>query len=224
MTALRQRRHAALRLRHYAPLTIDCALRCVAHFAQYCRPPPDHRGPEHIRHSPLHRIQERHLAWSRVIQSVSALRFFSRVTRKQPWRLACMPHPKRPQTRPTLLSPAEVAALLQAPRALTSRASLTTLYAAGLRVSALCHVHVTEVDRARMGLRSRPGKGQPDRSVMLASPWRSLLREYWRPAKPRLWLFPGAAPAQPLTRKTVDLVWRRAGGRAPLGQAVHPHR
>jgi integrase len=113
-------------------------------------------------------IQERHLSWSRVIQIVSALRFFYRVTLQQPWMIEFIPHPKRPQTLPTLLSPAEVATLLQAPRELTSRAILTTLYAAGLRVSELCHLHVTDIDSARMVLRIRQGKGQKDRYVMLA--------------------------------------------------------
>jgi site-specific recombinase XerD len=91
------------------------------------------------------------------------------------WMIEFIPHPKRPQTLPTLLSPAEVAALLQAPRELTSRAILTTLYAAGLRVSELCHLQVTDVDSARMVLRIRQGKGQKDRYVMLAPQLLSLL-------------------------------------------------
>ena len=58
---------------------------------------------------------------------------------------------------------------------------------------------------------------------MLSPQLLSLLREYWQQAKPRLWLFPGPDPAQPLTRKTVYLVCRRAGVHAQLGKAVHPH-
>jgi integrase/recombinase XerD len=223
MTTLRQRMRDDLQLRNYAPLTIDCYLRCVAHFAQHFRTPPDRLGPEHIRQYQLYLIQERHLSWSRINQVVSALRFFYRITLKQPWMIEFLPHPKRPNKLPTLLSPAEVAALLQAPRELKSRAILTTLYAAGLRVSELCHLHVPDIDSARMVLRIQQGKGQQDRYVMLAPQLLSLLREYWREAKPRLWLFPGAAPARPLTRKTVYLLCRRAGVRAHLGKAVHPH-
>ena len=48
MTALRQRMHDDLHLRNYAPLTIDCYLRCVAHFAQYFRTPPDRLGPQAV--------------------------------------------------------------------------------------------------------------------------------------------------------------------------------
>src|SRR5215470_18823962 len=87
MTALRQRMHDDLHLRNYAPLTIDCYLRCVAHFAQYFQAPPDRLGPEHIRQYQLYLVQERHLSWSRVIQIVSALRFFYRVTLQPPGEL-----------------------------------------------------------------------------------------------------------------------------------------
>ena len=115
-----------------------------------------------------------------------------------------------------------MAALLQASRRLKSRAILTTLSAAGLRVPALCHLQVTDVDSARMVLHIRQGKGPQDRSVMLAPSWRSLLRAYGQQTTPRPWLLPGHAPAQPLSRTTVSLLCRQAGVRAHLGKAVHP--
>ena len=51
-----------------------------------------------------------------------------------------------------------MATLLQAPRRLKTRAILMTLYAAGLRVSELCHLQVTDIDSARMVLCVRQGK------------------------------------------------------------------
>jgi site-specific recombinase XerD len=157
------------------------------------------------------------------MQIVCALRFLYRITLRQPWMIEYIPQPKRPKTLPVLLSPAEVAALLQAPRRLKNRAILTTLYAAGPRVSELCHLQVTDIDSARMVLRIRQGKGQQDRYVMLAPRLLSLLRQYWQQYKPRPWLFPGHDPAQPITRKAVYLFCRQAGVRARLGKAVHPH-
>jgi site-specific recombinase XerD len=212
-----------LQLRNYAPETIENYLRCVAHFAQYFRTPPDRLGPEHIRQYQLYLVHEKRMSWSRVMQIVCALRFLYRTTLRQPWMIAYIPHPKRPKTLPILLSPAEVAALLQAPRRLKNRAILTTLYAAGLRVSELCHLQVTDIDSARMVLRIRQGKGQQDRYVMLAPRLLSLLRQYWQQYKPRPWLFPGHDPAQPITRKAVYLFCRQAGVRARLGKVVHPH-
>lgn len=213
-----------LQVRNSSPQTIDGSLRGVAQFAQDFRTPPDRLGPEHMRQYHVSLVQEKHVSWSVVMQTVCALRFLSRVTLGQPGMMAYIPQPQQPKTLPTLLSPAEVAALLQAPRRRKSRALLTTLSAAGLRVSDLCHLQVTDVDSARMVLRIRQGKGQQDRYVMLAPSLLSLLRESWQQAKPRPWLFPGRAPAQPLSRKTVYVLCHQAGVRAQVGKAVHPHR
>jgi site-specific recombinase XerD len=212
-----------LQIRNYSPQTIDCYLRCVAQFAQYFGTSPARLGPEHIRAYQVYLVQEKQLSWSMVMQTVCALRFLYQITLDRPEMIAYIPQPKRPQKLPILLSPAEVAALLQAPRRLKSRAILTTLYAAGLRVSEVCHLQVTDVDSARMVLRIQQGKGQQDRYVMLAPPLLSLLREYWQQYKPRPWLFPGHDPARPLSRKTVYVLCRQAGVRAQLGKAVHPH-
>ena len=199
MTTLRQRMLEDLQLRNYSPQTIDAYLRGVAHFAQHFRTSPARLGPEHIRQYQLYLIHEKRVSWSLVIQTVAALRFFYRITLRQPWMIDSIAPPKRPTTLPTILSQAEVAALLQAPRRLKTRAILTTLYAAGLRVSELCQLQVSDIDSSRMVLCIRQGKGQQDRCVMLSPRLLALLRQYWQRYKPRTWLFPGAeAPPAPL--------------------------
>jgi len=223
MTPLRQRMHDDLQLRNYSPQTIECYLRCVAQFAQYFRTSPERLGPEQVRQYQLYLVQEKHVSWSLVMQTVCALRFFYNVTLRQPRMLDYIPQPKRPKTLPTILSQAEVAALLRAPSHLKSRAMLTTLYAAGLRVSELCHLQVTDVDSARMVLRIQQGKGQQDRYVMLSPRLLPLLRQYWQRYKPRTWLFPGPDPTKPITRETVRRICHDAGVKAGVGKSVHPH-
>lgn len=223
MTALRQRMLEDLQLRNYSPHTVEAYLRGVAQFAQYFRTSPERLGPEHIRQYQLYLVQEKRASWSHVIQVVAALRFFYRITLRQPWMIEYIAPPKRPKTLPTVLSQAEVATLLQAPRRLKTRAILTTLYAAGLRVSELCQLQVADIDSSRMVLCIRQGKGQQDRCVMLSPRLLALLRQYWQQYKPRTWLFPGRDQTQPLARKTVYLLCREAGMKARLGKAVYPH-
>jgi integrase/recombinase XerD len=131
--------------------------------------------------------------------------------------------PRRSFTLPTILSHAEVVALLTVSRHLKHRAILTPLSAAGLRVSALCQLQVTDIDSARMVLRVRQGKGQHERSVMLSPKLLPLLRQYWHQDKPQPWLFPGHPCTRPMTTKAVYLVCRHAGEAADLPKVIHPH-
>jgi integrase/recombinase XerD len=177
MTPLRQRMLADMQLRNSSPLPMHCYLRCVADFARHCGASPEHLGPEQVRSSHLFLLQDQQVSWTSVVQTVCALRFLYRLTLGRPGMLEYIPHPQRPFTLPTLLSPAEVAALLRASHNLKHRAILTTLSAAGLRVSELCPLQVTDIDSARMVLRVRQGKGQHDRYVMLAPQLLPLLRQ-----------------------------------------------
>jgi site-specific recombinase XerD len=187
-----------MQLRNYSPLTMHCYLRCVADFARHFGASPEHLGPEQVRSYQLFLLQDKQVSWTSVVQTVCALRFFYRITLGRPGMLEYIPHPQRPFTLPTLLSPAEVAALLRASHNLKHRAILTTLYAAGLRVSELCQLQVTDIDSARMVLRVRQGKGQHERYVMLSPKLLPLLRQYWQQEKPRPWLFPGHPRPRPI--------------------------
>jgi integrase/recombinase XerD len=61
---------------------------------------------------------------------------------------------------PAILSPDEVARLLAAIPDLWMRALLTTVYAAGLCVSEVVGLQVSDIDSARLTIHAREGKGQ----------------------------------------------------------------
>src|SRR4029453_9409830 len=105
---------------------------CGADFAKHFGISPEHLGPEQVRTYQLFLVQEKQVAWPSVVQTVCALRFFYPVTLGPPGLLESIAPPRRPFTLPTILSQAEVAALLTPSRNLKHRAILTTLYAAGL--------------------------------------------------------------------------------------------
>ena len=177
MTPLRQRMWEDLQLRNYSEHTMRAYLHCVADFARHFGTSPEHLGPEQVRLYQLFLIQEKQRAWPTVVQAVCALRFFYRVTLKRPGMIEYIAPPHRPLTLPTILSQAAVTAVLTALPNLKHRAICTTLYAAGLRVAALCQVQVTDIASARMVLRVRQGKGQQDRYVMLSPKLLPLLRQ-----------------------------------------------
>jgi len=168
LSPLRQRMLEDMQLRNFSAHTMRAYLHGVAAFAQHFHTSPEHLGPEHVRTYQLFLVQDKQRAWPTVVQTVCALRFFSTVTLRRPMMLEYIASPQRPLTLPIILSQAAVATLLTTPRNLKHRAILTTLYAAGLRVSELCQLQVTDIDSARMVLRVRQGKGQHDRYGMLS--------------------------------------------------------
>lgn len=223
MTALRQRMQDDLQLRNYSDHTIRAYLHCVTEFARHFHTSPDRLGPEHIRTYQLYLVQQKHVAWATFNQAVCALRFFYHTTLGVAWMIEHIPYPRRQKKLPMVLSRADVAVLLTAPRNLKHRAMLTTLYAAGLRVSELCALQVPDIESQRMVIRVRQGKGQRDRLVMLSPRLLQLLRHYWKQYRPPLWLFPGRTLTAPITHDSVRSMCRHAGEVAQLPHPVCPH-
>jgi integrase len=106
----------------------------------------------------------------------------------------------KPRRAPIVLSQEEVARLLEAAPSLKDKAALSVAYGAGLRVSEVANLKVSDIDSQRMMLRVEQGKGQRDRYVMLSPQLLALLRDWWRAARPPVWLFPGQNPINPITR------------------------
>jgi integrase/recombinase XerD len=223
MTTLRQRMLEDLRIRNYAPTTVECYIRAVAEFAQHFNKPPDQLGPEEIRSWQLFLLNERRVKLSTYIQAVCALRFFYQNTLHRKIEIDRIPLPRYEKKLPVILSKTEVKALLEAPKNLKHRAILATLYAAGLRVSEVANLKVSDLDRERRVIWVRGGKGHKDRQVMMAEPLREVLVAYWRWKRPTEWLFPGGKPGCPLARTSIFGVCRKAAQIAGITKLVHPH-
>jgi len=211
-----------MRVRHLAKNTQDAYIRQVAHFAAYFGKSPDLLGPEQIRAYQIYLVQDRHVARSSLVQAVAALRFLYRVTLGRDLRIDEIPSPRRAQTLPVVLSTSEVSRFLEAIDSLHCRALLMTAYSAGLRVSEVTHLRVTDIDSTRMMIRVCQGKGSKDRYVMLSPILLEVLRTYWKAERPSDWLFPGARPGQPISARAVRSACQRAATDAGLAKRVTP--
>ena len=120
-----------------------------------------------------------------------------------------IPLPKKPWKLPIILSQQEVSRLIDAASSLMHRAILMTLYSTGMREAELCQLKVSDIDKERMVIHIRQGKGKRDRDVGLSETLLETLREYWRWMKPKTYLFPGTVnnwrADVPITGK---VVWR----------------
>jgi site-specific recombinase XerD len=127
---------------------------------------------------------------------------------------------------PTVLSPEEVARLINSAPNSFYRTILMTLYGTGARCAEVARLKVLDIDSSRMVVHIQGGKGRKDRDVMLSPILLETLREHWRDLKPRVWLFPGGrhhTASQPIGTKTVWHACVFAAQRAGLKKGVHPH-
>ena len=124
---------------------------------------------------------------------------------------------------PVVLSADEVVRFLEAIPSLKSRTALTTVYAAGLRVSEVVLLKIADIDSQRMVIRVEQGKGGKDRYVMLSPQLLRILRTYWRLARPKRWLFPGRDDERPLVPNVLHAACRSACAAAGLSKPVTVH-
>lgn len=226
MTRLRKVMLEELQRRNFSAETIRGYLGAVERFAKYFGKPPDRLGADHIRQWQAYLLHERKLAVGTVVNHVAALRFFFRRALKRRLPIDSIPYPKYTHHRtPRVLSPDEVARLIEAAGTLQARAILMALYSTGMRRSELVRLRVEDIDSERMVIHIRKGKGGKDRDVPLCPRLLETLREYWRWKKPKTWLFRGQSRADDkhLTDKAVWHVCNDAAQHAGVKKRVSPH-
>src|SRR3984885_4690605 len=212
-----------LQRRNYSHRTAKTYVRIVRDFAGYFHQPPDKLGPEHIREYQAHLFQSKKLAPATVSQYVSALRFSFIKTLHRHFLAEYIPFPKARKRLPTVLSPEEVARLIDSARNLYHRTLLMTLYSTAMRRAELCRLKVRNVDSKRRMIRIHQGKGSRDRDVPLSPKLLETLRVYWRWMQPTTFLFPGMVKGVradvPITPNVVWLACQHAA-RASEGLKV----
>ncbi len=219
-TKLRSEMDNAMVLRRFSPRTRECYLACVTALAQHYHRSPDGLDTAEIQTYLLHLIREKKLAYASVNQAVCAFRFlFDAVLGHRTLALE-IPMAKVPKRLPQVLSREEVSGLFAAAGGLRCRTVLMTTYAAGLRVSEVCALQVTDIESAadRMCLKVRQGKGGQDRYTLLSPRLLETLRLYWHDRRPRTRLFPNRAGTAPIDRKTAQRMYcaaRDAAGIPP---------
>ncbi len=160
---------------------------------------------------------------------LAALRFFYVQVLKRGWSVAETPYPKKVLHLPQILSPEEVARLIDAAELPFHRILLMTLYATGARRAEVAHLKISDIDSQRMVIHIRGGKGRKDRDVMLSPKLLDALRVYWRGLRRKTtnWLFPGNrwhTANYPVSTKVLWTACQRAAQRAGLeDKLIHPH-
>lgn len=222
MSPLRRRMIEDMTIRNLSPATQRSYLHAVSRFSQYFGRAPDRLGLEDVRAYQVH-LASKGVAWGSLNQVVCALRFFYGVTLGQETIPERIVYARTPRKLPTVLGSEEIVRFLESVSSLKARVALTTAYAAGLRVSEVVVLKVSDIDSGRMVMRIENGKGGKERYAMLSAPLLGILRSYWRLARPPLYLFPGRAADKPIEPTVLHAACRSAAAAAGLDKRVSVH-
>ena len=134
-----------------------------------------------------------------------------------------MPSIKKEEKLPVVLSKQECKELFKAPRLLKHRFLLALAYSAGLRMNELRMLKIADVDLDRKQIHVRQGKGKKDRYVVLSNLIASKFQFYLTEVKPRIYLFEGQTPGEPMGERSIQYVVNEALQKTGIKKAVSMH-
>ena len=222
ISPLRQRMIDDMTARRFKEKVQKDYVRHVRNFAAFLRRSPDTATSEDVRLFQLH-LAKQQIGAPTINSAIAALRFFFNVTLERPDLVRHLKTVHEPRKAPVVLSQEEMVRLLEAAPGLKYKAAFSVAYGAGLRVSEVVALKVSDIDSERMTLRVEQGKGQRDRYVMLSPQLLDVLREWRHAAQPWAWLFPGQNPVNPMTARQLGRAVHTAAREAEIAKRVSPH-
>ena len=154
--------------------------------------------------------------------AVYGLRFFFRLYELED-RVLKLPTISNNRKLPTVFSHKELKRLFVAPQRLKQRVIFSLAYSAGLRVSELSALKITDIDSDRMQIRIRNSKGNKDRYVILSNYILKGLRKYIASSKPKVYLFNGRVKGNPLSHNEMQASFRLAMKVARINKEASLH-
>ena len=213
-----------LSLRNLSKHTKAAYLRIAKSFVKHFWRPAEEMGEHEIRAYLLNRKEKDKVEPSTLAVDCAALKFLYGVTLNRPEVAVRIPNPKVPKKIPDVLAGSEVVDLLASVESLQHRATLTTAYGAGMRISEACGLQFKDIDSKRGVIKIPEGKGKKDRYVMLSKNLLVGLRGYYKATRPPgPWMFPGKKSGSHIDPESVRKELRKAVETLGLTKRVTPH-
>ena len=221
MGKLREQMIQDLQLKGTTPHTQHIYLREVGNLARYFSKSPDELTEQEIKEYLLH-LKGKNLADGTIRFYVAGIKFLYGTTLQQEWAHK-IKFGKRKKKLPVVLDLSEVHKLFAVTDNIKHRAILMIMYSAGLRISEVMHLKITDIDSKRMMVYVRQGKGGKDRYSILSQTALDCLRQYWRQYHPKQWLFEGQNKNAPMCYTAVRNIFCDAMKSAGITKPACPH-
>lgn len=206
----------------YSSSTLFCYGRAVAKVSLYWKRSLLELEPEQINDFLFALADQKGASSTYFKHTVYGLRFFYRLYGMDDQRIK-LPIIRNTKKIIIVFSRQELKRLFKAPKSLKYRIILALIYSAGLRISELCNLQITDIDSDRMQIQVRNSKGNKNRYVILSDYILKGLRQYILENQPSVYLFNGRIKGQPLGTGSIQQSFRRSMIIAKINKEASVH-
>ena len=230
MKTLCQRYYTDLKLSGKSPRTVEIYQKHLSKLERFYNKTADQIKQDELRDYLIYMKDVKKYSEAFFKQAISAFRSFYTLTLGRKWKTLKFIKPKKEYKLPDVLSRSEVKLILSHVRIPRYYAILFTLYSLGLRISEGINLTIHDIDKARMLVHVRCGKGAKDRFVPLPQKTYNILRQYWVLHRNPLLLFPApgrgahlsSTTTRPMPINSIQIVLRQVTRQVGIKKWVHP--
>lgn len=217
-----QKMQYEMELRTYAPSTQKHYLSQIRLLENYFNKSCPLISPDEIKQFLHHRIKSG-ISYSNVDIACNAFKVMFNSVLNRNWSDDVIVRPKKLKKLPCVLSLDEIASILSHISNFKHKTILVTAYSAGLRISEVLNLKISDIDSANMRIKINNGKGNKDRFSILGQKNLSMLRHYYKLYRPTDFLFPGVIPDKPLAPRQIQTAFKSAKEKAGILKPATVH-
>lgn len=153
---------------------------------------------------------------------INSIKFYFEKVLGKPREHYQVTRPKKAKELPNVLSKEEVKRLLDSADYIKHKAILATIYSAGLRISEVVNLRLTDICSAEGNIFIKGAKGKKDRYTVLSPKLLQILRAYYKKDKPSYWLYEGQDGGQYST-SSIQKLYRKYAKASNINPWSTPH-
>ena len=209
--------------RRYSLMTIKSYLYCVNKFLIFSKKEIG-EITKHDAMNYLNKLSEKGVSGSTLNVFLQSIKFMMEEILHKRRTFYNIRYSKTPKRLPEVLTQKEVSALLNSIKNNKHKLAIKLMYSAGLRVSELVHLKISDLELDKNIGWVRRGKGNKDRLFIVAKSINMEIKDYIKSnnLNDDFWLFNGYK-GNHLSQKSVHMIVKRAAKKAGIKKKVHPH-
>jgi integrase/recombinase XerD len=166
-------------------------------------------------------VSERQVSVSYQNVAINAIKFYYEKVLKGQRKFYFIDRPRRDKVLPEVLNMQEITSMIKHTENVKHKLILMFGYGSGLRLNEINKIRLSDIDRERMQLRVKNGKGRKDRYTKLAAKILPVLDEYIAKERPEDLLFRGATGGI-YSDRSIQQVVKQAAEKAGIQKTVTP--